>query len=426
MLTSGFFLSGGFLLWKMFLGLDSDRYPLKTYGDIAFRVYGTIARHSINILQSVQLLFNVGIIVISNGQSLSEIANNDTCFIILCFVWAIAGMIFGQIRTLQNLGWLANAAIWMNLFVIFLTMGIVANTPPNYDAGIAGNVLTVAQGSEDRIKQTTAGPGVGIDFTGQVVGLMQAVYSYGGAMLFVEFMSEMRHPWDFWKGMLCAQLFIYFFYLFFGVFVYSYQGQYTINPAYQGISNYGWQTAANAIELVTSLIAALLYGNIGIKVIYNNILIDIFGLPTLITKKGKLLWVAVVPVYWATAFVIAAAIPQVGNISGLIAAACILQFTYTFPPFFMIGYHVKRDAIVEGEGFDPATGNVTRHDGGMKRWVRGFMKQPLYNVFLVVYFLGSAATAVLGIYSAVVQIKAFYAAGSPPSFSCTSPLELLG
>lgn len=30
--------NGGYLLWKMVLQLDSDRYPLKTYGDIAINV----------------------------------------------------------------------------------------------------------------------------------------------------------------------------------------------------------------------------------------------------------------------------------------------------------------------------------------------------------------------------------------------------
>lgn len=47
-------------------------------------------------------------------------------------------------------------------------------------------------------------------------------------MLFVEFMSEMKRPFDFWKGMICAQTFIYFCYMLFGIFVYSYQGQFTL------------------------------------------------------------------------------------------------------------------------------------------------------------------------------------------------------
>lgn len=93
------------MLWRMFLQLDSDRYPLRSFGDIAFRVTGKFTRHVMNIVQSVQLLFNVGIIIIQNGQGLAQISKGSVCFIILCFVWAIAGAVIGQIRTLQNLGW---------------------------------------------------------------------------------------------------------------------------------------------------------------------------------------------------------------------------------------------------------------------------------------------------------------------------------
>lgn len=137
----------------------------------------------------------------------------------------------------------------------------------------------------------------------------------------------MKRPFDFWKGMLFAQIFIYFFYMLFGLFVYSYQGQYSINPAYQGLAPYAWSTAMNAIQLITSLIAALLYGNIGIKIIYNHILMDVFGFPHLGSRGGKLAWIAVVPVYWGLSFIIGAAIPQVSNLQGFIGALAILQFS---------------------------------------------------------------------------------------------------
>ena len=48
-------------------------------------------------------------------------------------------------------------------------------------------------------------------------------------MIFVEFMAEMRRPMDFWKAMACAQVFITIVYMFFGLFVYTYQGQFVIN-----------------------------------------------------------------------------------------------------------------------------------------------------------------------------------------------------
>jgi hypothetical protein len=43
--------------------------------------------------------------------------------------------------------------------------------------------------------------------------------SYGGALLFIAFLAEMRHPMDFWKGLLVAQMFICFVYILFGAFV---------------------------------------------------------------------------------------------------------------------------------------------------------------------------------------------------------------
>jgi hypothetical protein len=43
----------GWLLWRMFLMLDSNQYPMKTYGDFAFRIFGGFARHIVNILQSI-------------------------------------------------------------------------------------------------------------------------------------------------------------------------------------------------------------------------------------------------------------------------------------------------------------------------------------------------------------------------------------
>ena len=49
----------GLILWRLFVRLDSLKYPLKTYGDMAERIFGKIARHVCTVLQSLQLLVNV-------------------------------------------------------------------------------------------------------------------------------------------------------------------------------------------------------------------------------------------------------------------------------------------------------------------------------------------------------------------------------
>ena len=227
---------------------------------------------------------------------------------------------------------------------------------------------------------------------------------------------------DFWKSLICAEILIYTAYIVYGCFCYGIQGQYVFNPSYQGVTPYGWQTFGNAFELITGIIAACLYGNIGIKVLYNNVGRDIFRLPILESKKGKLLWVLFVPTYWIIAFVLAASIPQISNFSAFVGAACILQFTYTFPPILMIGFKSQRDAILPGETFDPATGSVQRQDSGMGRWMRGFKKELAWNTFDLIFFLGAATTAVLGIYAAISAMHTNYSTNpNLTGWSCNSP-----
>jgi len=414
----------GLQLWRMFLELDSDRFPMKDYGDFAFRIFGSWVRHLFNFLQSFQYFFNVGIIIITNGQSLSQMSTGKLCFVVCCVVSAIAGCIVGQIRTLARFGWLASLAVFMNLFVIFATMGVFATSPPNYVAVAASFPAVLPDVNNPSPKHTTAGSPPGLSFLNNVNGLMQAVFSYGGATLFPNLLAEMRRPWDFWKGMICAEVFIYLCYLIYGCVNYGLQGQYAYNPSYQGVSVYAWQTVFNSFGLITGLIAACLYGNIGIKVLYNSIGRDLLRAPLLETKKGKLLWALIVPVYWILAFVVAAAIPQVALFSSFVAASCILQFTYTFPPMLMVGFKVQRDAILPGETFDPATGVVQRQDSGIRRWIRGYRKEFWLNTWDVIFFLGSVVTAVLGIYSSISSMHTAYVTNpNVAAFSCNSPVN---
>ncbi|KAF2121933.1 oligopeptide transporter protein [Lophiotrema nucula] len=407
----------GWQIWQMFLRLDSAQYPMKAFGDIAFRVYGRYSRYLINVLQSIQLVMNVGVIIIQNGQGLYQI-NSKICYVLCCIIWMLAGMVLGQIRTLQRFGWVANLAVWINIIVMILTMVYVAHNPPNYTASEASN----SRGEDfGPIKTYGGSPPYSEGFRTGISGLMQAVYSYGGSMIFCEFISEMRKPSDFWKALIAAESFIFCAYLFFGLFVYSFHGEFVINPAYQGLTGH-MLTAGNVMGLITGLIAAALYGNIGVKVIYSNIFVELFNAPALDQKMGKIFWVFLIPIYWATAFVLAAAIPNFSNLSGFVAALCILQFTYTFPPLLKLGCDIQYHAIMADEGFDPATGVTKRNDQGMKRWIRGAKKMWYVNLWNLIYGCGALVTAALGMYASILGLKAAFASGHTTAFSCAGPL----
>lgn len=84
---------------------------MKSYADCFFRVYGKWARYGVNLLQAIQLLFTVSILILSNGQSISQISKTSICFIVCLVIFMAAGIVVGQIRTLQRFGWLANFAV---------------------------------------------------------------------------------------------------------------------------------------------------------------------------------------------------------------------------------------------------------------------------------------------------------------------------
>jgi hypothetical protein len=181
------------------------------------------------------------------------------------------------------------------------------------------------------------------------------------------------------------------------------------------------------LAVISGLIAAGLYGNIGIKVLYNQLLIDLFNFPPLTTTRGKYIWAAIVPVYWSIAFIVAASIPDFFGLVAVVAAFCVVQFCYSFPPLLALGYFIKKNALRDGEGFDATTGAVTRHDTGIKRWMRGFFAGNWYmNVFNAIYLGGALATAGLGAYSAIESMITAFENPQVNAFTCNSPLNLNG
>jgi len=322
--------------------------------------------------------------------------------------------------------------VWINLICMFITMGAAAHSPPNYaaagqSAGAAiDNGLLVTPNANGVFPpvQTSGGmPNVG-GFYGSVNGAMQAVFAYGGSMIFPEFMAEMKRPKDFLTAMWAAQAFIYFWYMFYGLFLYGYQGQYVVNPSYLGIGSYGLQTAGNVFAMVSAVIAAALYGNIGIKVIYNSVFVELLRAPPLTTRAGKIAWVFLIPVYWGIAFVLAAGIPNFSGLTGVVAAFCILEFTYVFPPMLSLAYWANKHAMKEGEGFNPTTGEITRHDTGFKRTLRGLKAKYMFvNIFNVIYFLASLSLAGLGAYASITVLKNAFSENRTTSFVCHSPLD---
>lgn len=174
--------------------------------------------------------------------------------------------------------------------------------------------------------------------------------------------------------------------MLFGLICYAKQGQYSSILPGLDFTDKPLILANNAVGLITNIIAAVLYGNIGVKVFYENVLRACFKAPSLVSKNGRIFWACTVVGYWAVAWIVGSAIPNITALITLVGAACILHFTYTFPPILLLGYWVQVDASKADNAWTPGMVPLSNRVDSWKnksRWVRGLKKYWYAKVFLV-------------------------------------------
>ena len=111
----------GYMIWKVYLGLDSSRFPMQSFGDPFFRIYGKWSRHFINFAQALQQFMTVCVLILGSGTTIAQLAGESLCFIVALVIFTAVGIVFGSIRSLQRIGWLANLSVWLNV-VSFIMM----------------------------------------------------------------------------------------------------------------------------------------------------------------------------------------------------------------------------------------------------------------------------------------------------------------
>lgn len=173
---------GGVILNSLYLRLDSDRSPIRNYGQLVYRILGKYGKIVTDILMILQLVVNCGTLVLSNGQSLEQIiigpnGTGHLCFVVCILIFFIINLVFSVLRTLKQVGWLANAAVWLNIVLIWCTVGFIYSSPPNYAAAFASSMTPQGPVVTQAI--------VSLPLYSKVNGIMNMVFAYGGAMIFV-------------------------------------------------------------------------------------------------------------------------------------------------------------------------------------------------------------------------------------------------
>lgn len=159
------------------------------------------------------------------------------------------------------------------------------------------------------------------------------------------------------------------------------------------------------------------------KTVYLEVGQAIFNLPPITSTKGKYLWWGLGPVYWIIAFVVSMSVPQFSAFTNFVGGLFSLNFSYSLSGVMFFGYLIHDGARLEGEGFDPTTGETTRHDSGVQRWIRGFKKTWYISLPVLIFTGCGLATSGMGTWAAVLALKAAFGPGGSvlTSWTCTNP-----
>lgn len=219
--------ASGWMIFKTFMALDSSRFPVMSFGDLFFRLFGPKTRHAINFAQCLQMFLSVCVLQLGQTNIIAQLGESaNLCFIVCGVIALVVGMASGYLRALKHISWLSNAAVWLNVSAFIITCVAAALYGPDPVPQVNSGILPKAWATDPApvrvfigVPPTEYQPTEYNLFPAEFNGINSIVYAYSGAVLFVAFMAEMRHPMDFWKAVFCAQAFICVVYSFFGAFV---------------------------------------------------------------------------------------------------------------------------------------------------------------------------------------------------------------
>ena len=418
----------GCVLSVLYLRTDSDRMPVRSFGTLTGRIWGFYGKLVTDFFFIVQLIFQCGLLLLTNSQSLNMIIDGSgtkpdgtpkhhLCFSVMIVVFLVINIGFSFIRSLKPIARMGTISLYLAIISVICCTAFIYVSPPNYEA--AKEAFGTPKGP------VVTGAFIALPLTAKVNGIMNMVYAFGGSMVFPNFFAEMRKPWDFYKSYFVAQVIIMIFYILFGILIYARQGQFTQSLFYFGVSDYAYQTVGNAIGTYTGLVAAILYGNIAQKEIYHIVVRTWFKGPRLMSNKSWPWYTIGNIIFWAIAYNIGAAIPQVQTVSGIIGAVTILQFSYSFPFLLKFTFDVQVDAMKGDRPYVPGTlGNNNRVDSWLQwsRWKRGLFTGNIFSKALFLIFgLASLSMAGLGVYGSAEAIIATFKDASLTSYGCATP-----
>ncbi|KZZ94213.1 Amino acid transporter, transmembrane [Moelleriella libera RCEF 2490] len=287
----------------VFKRLHPEVYSIDDAGGLMF---GRIGREFFGAAFCTYWIFVAGSGLLSIAIGLNTISTHGTCTAVFVAVAAIVGFIFGSIRTLARISWLA----WVGLICILSAIFTV----------------TVAVGVQDRPASapqeqpwtSDAALFKSPSFTSAVSAVSSLVFAFAGSPAFFSIVAEMRDPRLYTRSLIVCQTGVTITYVIIGTVVYWFCGSFVSSPALGSAGNL-MKKVAYGLALPGLIVTMTLVIHIPSKYIFVRLL------------RGTRHLAANTFIHWASwigctfsisliAYLIASGIPVFGGLVSLVGA----------------------------------------------------------------------------------------------------------
>ncbi|KAL8772925.1 MAG: hypothetical protein Q9209_001945 [Squamulea sp. 1 TL-2023] len=352
------------------------RHPeVHNMGDAGYILAGPIGREVLAFGTIVFAVFATGGQLLAGQIALGVLSSNKLCLMLYTGIFAIPTLLFALPRTLDRLSWLSVVSV-----VCIIVAAVV---------GMIGAGLHPVEGWREQFSVT-----VETDFVTAFISITNPVFAYAGHFMFFILISEMRRPNDAMKAAYTLQIGATTFYALFAAITYIYLGPDVASPSFTSLP-LKWSKAAYAIAIPNFLMAGSLYSHTAAKLLF----IRFFRRSRHLhehTVIGWGVWIFLIVLMNAAAFVLAIGVPIFNYLIGIAASLFASWYTYGIAGAFWL-----YDSWVD--------------KGRFEAWKRRWVMCGLSWLTLV----AGAFICVAGMYVIVKQIVDVYASGevSEP-FSC--------
>ena len=216
-------------------------------------------------------------------------------------------------RKLGDVSYLAIASFISIVAAVVITMAAVGTEKPG-------------GGKIDATMQTSLPKGM--------LHVTDIVFAYAGHVAFFSFISELKHPEQYYKSLFLLQGADTMMYLLVSGVIYAYAGSDVASPAL-GSSAPLFQKTAYGIAIPTIVVAGVINGHVAAKYIY----VRMYRGTDMMSKKtfkSYGAWALISLILWVIAWIIAEAIPTFNDLLGLISSLFSSWFTYGLSGIFWL------------------------------------------------------------------------------------------